>query len=470
MTVKQHSAISSKSRAIYPAVICFMVLLLASGICITFSLGHSHMEADYLKMLTAVVGMVFAAILFVCTLNARDDTHQGHTFAAISVLLVLNLFLTGIFDILYGKDGMGTAVFALQTLSSAVSTAMHFLFWTYQSTSLPKNRRQRYFNIWIYGLLLAYLGVLLTNPLTGILFHLDGEGQLCYNGELVEWIFFCAFYLSYLLYILSQRCPLKKKLILASFSAFPLLCLALTVMWSILGVPYEVSSLTYIFLLLAAYVVFFGDYIESKELLLRQKAEMAELKSELMLSQLNPHFIANTLNSIVALCRFDPPEAEKATRLFAGYLRENYVDMTGNQMIPFDKELQNIKNYIAIEQIRFPDLTTDYSISCTQFLIPTMTMQPLVENAITHGIHGSGLITISAAETPDAYTVRIADNGVGFSEPPRDGRKHLGIANCRSRLQMFCGGSLSIRNRISGGTECEIVIPKEGKDNEHSLH
>ena len=68
-------------------------------------------------------------------------------------------------------------------------------------------------------------------------------------------------------------------------------------------------------------MVFFGDYIESKELLLRQKAELAEIKSELMLSQLNPHFVANTLNSIVALCRFDPPEAEKATRLFAGYLR-----------------------------------------------------------------------------------------------------------------------------------------------------
>ena len=194
------------------------------------------------------------------------------------------------------------------------------------------------------------------------------------------------------------------------------------------------------------------------------------MKSELMLSQLNPHFVANTLNSIVALCRFAPTEAEKATRLFAGYLRENYVDMTGNQMIPFDKALQNLKNYIAIEQIRFPDLTTEYNISCTQFLIPPMTMQPLVENAITYGIHGSGLITISAAETPDAYVVCIADNGVGFSEQPQDGRKHMGIANCRNRLQMLCGGSLTIRNRDGGGAECEIVILKEGKENENTLH
>ena len=218
------------------------------------------------------------------------------------------------------------------------------------------------------------------------------------------------------------------------------------------------------------YVVFFCDYVESKNLLLRQKAEMAEMKSELILSQINPHFVANTLNSIVALCRFEPPEAERATRLLAGYLRENYVDMAGNQMIPFDKELQNIKNYIAIEQIRFPDLMVEYDVSCTQFFIPTMTIQPLVENAITHGIHGSGLIAISSAETPGAYVIRIADNGAGFSEQPGNGRKHLGIANCRSRLQIFRNSSLTIRNRDSGGTECEIVIPKEGKENESTLH
>ncbi len=470
MTEKKHSTISAKSRVIYLAMTCVIAVLLAAGICITFFLGLSHKEADYLKMLTAVVGMLFAAILFACNLNAWDDTHQGHIFAAISVLLVFNLLLTGVFDILDGKDGVGTAIFVLQTITSVVSTALHFLFWTYQSTSLPKNRRQRYYTVWIYGLLLIYLGVLVTNPLTGILFRLNAEGQLDYTGETLEWIFFSAFYLSYLLNILLQRCSLKKKLVLASFSVFPLLCLALTMIWSIRGIPYSVFSLTYIFLLLAAYVVFFGDYIESKGLLLRQKAEMAELKSELMLLQLNPHFVANTLNSIVALCRFDPPEAEKATRLFAGYLRENYVDMTGNQMIPFDKELQNLNNYIAIEQIRFPDLTMEYDLACTQFLIPTMTVQPLVENAITHGIHGSGLITISTAETPDAYVVCIEDNGVGFSEHPRDGKKHLGIANCRNKLQMFCGGSLMIRNRDSGGTECEIMIPKEGKENENTLH
>ena len=192
MTEKQHSTISAKRRAIYLVMTCVMVVLLAAGICITFSLGLSRMEADYLKMVTAVVGMLFASMLFAFSLNARDDMQQRNALAAISALLVFNLLLTGIFDVLDGKDGMGTALFALQTLSSVISTAMHFLFWTYQSTSLPKNRRQRYFTVWIYGLLLVYLGILMINPFAGILFRLDEKGQMDYSGEILEWIFISA--------------------------------------------------------------------------------------------------------------------------------------------------------------------------------------------------------------------------------------------------------------------------------------
>ena len=156
--------------------------------------------------------------------------------------------------------------------------------------------------------------------------------------------------------------------------------------------------------------------------------------------------------------------------MFAGYLRENYVDMSGNQMVPFEKALENMKNYIAIEQIRFPHLQAEYDISCTQFEIPTMTIQPLVENAITHGIHGKGKITISATETQSGYTVLVADNGVGYKEPPKGGRTHLGIANCRDRLRTLCGGSLTIRTGDEGGTVCEIIIPKGGTANEHTVH
>ncbi len=460
-----------RKKAIYIITGCVMATLLIFSLLVAFYRGLLNENGDYLKMLLAVVGMIFAIILFVCCcFNINDNTHQGDTLAAISVLLYFALLFSGMMDVFAGNTAARSAIMGLQTITAVCSTAVHFLFWRYQCASLPESRTQRSFTRWIYILIVAYLITLAINPFTGILFVVDASGNLVSTGETLEIIFISLFYLIFLIYILPQHCSLRKKISLASFAVLPMLVIVMTTVWYMAGIEYTIQSITYIFLLMAAYVVFFGDYIESKELLLRQQTALAEMKSQLMLSQLNPHFVANTLNSIVALCRFDPPEAERATRMFAGYLRENYVDMSGNQMVPFEKALDNMKNYIAIEQIRFPHLQAEYDITCTNFEIPTMTIQPLVENAITHGVHGRGKITISATEAQSGYTVLVADNGAGYQEPPEDGRTHFGIANCRDRLQTLCGGSLTIRTGTDGGTVCEITIPNGGKANEHSMH
>ncbi len=461
METTQSGAIPMRKKTIYIIMGCVMVALLIASIVMTFSFGLFREDADYLQMVIAVVGMLFAIILFTCCcFNIRDNTHQGDIFAAVSVLLYFCLLFSGAMDVLAGKGVAGSAIIALQTITSTCSTAVHLLFWRYQCASLPESRSQRHFTRWIYFLILSYLVMLAVNPFTGVLFVVDASGNLISTGEILEIIFMSLFYLTYLLYILPQHCSLRQKLSLASFALLPILVIVMTIVWYAAGIKYSILSITYIFLLMAAYVVFFCDYIKSKELLLRQKNVLAEMKSEMLLSQLNPHFVANTLNSIVALCRFDPPEAERAARMFAGYLRENYVDMAGSQMIPFEKELENLKNYIAIEQIRFPGLQAEYDISFTQFEIPTMTLQPLVENAISHGIHGKGKITITSAETQSCYIVIVSDNGEGYQNPPEGDRIHLGIAGCRERLQTLCEGSLTIGSGEGGGTVCEIKIPK----------
>ena len=467
----QSDVIYMRKKVIYIITGCVMSALLILSLLVAYSRGLLQENGDYIKMLFAATGMIFATILFICCcFNIHDNMHQVDTLAAISVLLYLALLLSGMIDVFGGNGTAGRTIMALQTITAVCSTAVHFLFWRYQCASLPESRTQKYFTRWIYFLIVAYLAVLAVNPFTGVLFVVDASGNLISTGETLEIIFISLFYLTFLLYILPQHCSLRKKLSLASFALLPMLVIVMTAVWYAAGIKYTIQSITYIFLLMATYVVFFGDYIESKELLLKQETALAEMKSQLMLSQLNPHFVANTLNSIVALCRFDPPEAEKATRMFAGYLRENYVDMEGNQMVPFEKALKNMKNYIAIEQIRFPDLQVKYDISCSQFDIPTMTIQPLVENAITHGIHGKGQIIISTAETLSDYMVIVKDNGVGYCEAPEDERTHLGIANCRERLKTLCGGSVSIHTGDDGGTVCEITIPKGGKSNEHSMH
>ena len=466
MTSKQHDTVSKARQAVYIGITVLMALLIIGSCTGIFRMDGPRTENAYLRQTIAVLGMLFAAILFIsCCVKLREDIRKGRIFAAVSALLYAVIFLSGVMDVTEGTAGAGRFLLAVQTAVSVISALIHLLFWFYQCASLPKSRTQRIFSCVVDTLILMYLAAVIVNLFTGFLFYTDDAGRISMPGVLWDMAVRLMFYLVYLLYTLPQKCTLKKKLALVSFAVFPLCSIIVFVIRDTAGAQTFLFSVPYIFLLLAAYVVFICDYGESQERYLRQKAELAELKTELMLLQINPHFIANTLNSVVALCRFDAREAERAARLLAGYLRENYVDMAGEQMIPFERELQNLKNYIAIEQIRFPDLRAEYEISCTQFLIPAMTVQPLLENAVNHGIKNKkdGLLRISACETQDAYLVRVEDNGAGFSELPRDTKGHVGIANTDARLRMLCSGSLTIRNRTGGGTECEILIPKEEK-------
>lgn len=211
METVQSGASLMRKKTAYIITLCAMGALLIASIVMTFSFGLLSEDTDYLQMALAVAGMLFAAILFVCCcFNLRDDTHQGDIFAAVSVLLYFCLFFSGAMDVLAGKDAAGSAIIALQTITAICSTAVHFLFWRYQCASLPENRARRYFTRWIYALILIYLAVLAVNPFTGVLFTVDESGNLISTGQTLEIIFISLFYLTYLLYILPQRCPLEK--------------------------------------------------------------------------------------------------------------------------------------------------------------------------------------------------------------------------------------------------------------------
>ena len=153
---------------------------------------------------------------------------------------------------------------------------------------------------------------------------------------------------------------------------------------------------------------------------------------------------------------------------FADYLRDNYAEMSEDAMIPFSTELEHIRNYLAIEQVRFPGLKVEYDVRNDAFLLPTLTVQPLVENAVRHGISkrrsSSGTVEITSLEDKDCYIIRIADNGVGFDPARQKDGKHIGIANAEARLMLLCEGTLTVTSQRGHGTVCEIRIPKGEKN------
>lgn len=189
---------------------------------------------------------------------------------------------------------------------------------------------------------------------------------------------------------------------------------------------------------------------------------------QIMLSQIKPHFLYNSLGAIEELCESDPQAARAATVTFSRYLRGNMTSISSASSIPFEKELSHTKFYLELEQIRFEDaLQVEYDISCTDFSIPTLTLEPLVENAVRHGVRGNedgrGTVTVSTRELPNRFEVSVTDDGPGFDpeEKPDDGHPHVGLSNVRERLMQVCGGTLVIESSIGRGTTATIVLPKK---------
>ena len=203
--------------------------------------------------------------------------------------------------------------------------------------------------------------------------------------------------------------------------------------------------------------------------------ELYEAKVSVMISQIQPHFMYNALTSIAMMCQIDPDTAQEATVTFADYLRGNMDSLKQTKPVPFETELEHLKKYLYIEKLRFADLLNiEYDIQTTGFYLPLLSIQPLVENAVKHGVgmkEDGGTVKISTRETETSYEVVIEDDGVGFdvNEQKDDGRSHVGMENTKKRLHDMCGAQVVITSVIGEGTTARVILPKEEQPNENTV-
>ena len=203
--------------------------------------------------------------------------------------------------------------------------------------------------------------------------------------------------------------------------------------------------------------------LETEKIVLN--AQLTESRVSTMMSQIRPHFIYNTLGSIEQLCNIDPEKAGELVHNFAKYLRGNFGELDNPKPILMSQEMEHVRHYISIENVRFPDMTFSFEMKSDDFHIPALTIQPIVENAIKHGLmklQKGGTIHVASYETDTHYCVRVEDNGVGFdTDVLLDERKHVGIRNIRGRLKAMVNGTLEICSTVGVGTTVLIKIPKE---------
>ncbi len=196
------------------------------------------------------------------------------------------------------------------------------------------------------------------------------------------------------------------------------------------------------------------------------EAQLAGARLERLQTQLHPHFLFNALNSVLPLVFRDRDAAALTISRLEELLRRS-LEADAAQLVPLSRELEFLEMYLEIQKTRFQDrlrVAFDVPADLRGARVPNLILQPIVENAIKHGVSaqpGAGSVEISARRLNGMLVLTVRDDGPGLTESPRTGGSGLGLANTRERLQQLYGDDhrLALENAVSGGVEVTLGLP-----------
>ncbi len=297
------------------------------------------------------------------------------------------------------------------------------------------------------------------NIFTGIFFTAENGVYLRSNTMIIsqgyQFIMFTAIFVTA---VASKKLNPREKIAFALYCVLPFIAI-------ILQNAFKGYAIAYASIIVAIEVLFVFIGVEKNFQISMQKEKIKDAQINIMLSQIQPHFVYNSLSAISTLITIDPEKAQEALDNFTEYLRRNLSSLTDVKLIPFEDELKHIETYISLEKLRFDDrINVIYDLKTTDFNVPVLSIQPIVENAIKHGILKKvegGTLKISTYEAEDSYVIVIEDNGVGFNnDDVKKEENHYGIDNIKYRIKNMCNGNLDIKSVINKGTIATITLKK----------
>ena len=311
-----------------------------------------------------------------------------------------------------------------------------------------------------------------TSPWTKLCFAIRESDFVLLRGPL--W-FVCFAFSGVLLADLLARTILRYRAMRKLEQWIPI-CVALTIIASVvldLHITAEPQPITYLTIAIIVGSVFFYIWLHLQFVREHERDLMAAQRIQIMMTQIQPHFLFNALNTIRALYAKDPPLADKTLEGFSTYLRQNLESLSQADLIPIARELEHTRLYAEIEVLRFPNIRVEYRIEDEDFRIPALTIQPLVENAIRHGVRSrrDGLVIVSTAKAAGGHSVTVEDNGVGF-DPGRAGSMggtHIGLQNVKERVERMCGGGMAVRSAPGKGASVTLLIPEASQTGRKEL-
>lgn len=420
-----------------------------------------------ITILAAGSAAIIAALLLVGVIISGDIRKRiTRCFAALLIFCLLGSLCEVATALLFGTPGEGIAVLIrlidfVNYLCSCIMLVA-FALYVYELLS-TKGAVSRWPVILVSAINCAYTLLLATAQVSQIFATLDANNN--YVLQKVFWVTFLPPVISFILLsmlIVSHRKRLRLREISSFFiyMTLPLLAYAVELLNPGVWVAYLSTAV-------ALFLIYVNIQMELKRELLKKDVELAESRITIMLSQIKPHYLYNSLVSIERLCDENPAEARVAIMDFADYLRGNMNSLTQQKPIRFSEELTHVRNYLSLELHRFRDrLHVKYDIGAEDFSLPALTLQPLVENAVRHGAQKRReptTVTITSREEPTCFVVSVIDNAEGFdlAALPDDKQAHIGIPNVRARLESH-GAHLELQSIRGKGTTASIFIPKEG--------
>ena len=310
----------------------------------------------------------------------------------------------------------------------------------------------------VAALWLGFFTMLNMTPFTPLFYYVSSENQFC-RGPLYPLMIGVLFAITVvnLIGVIRRRNRLSRRYYFAFLTGVLPMTIAMSIHFfvSVFGL----FALSIVIGALSMFSIIISDQIGQY---LRQQREIAHQRASIMVLQMRPHFIYNTMMSIYYLCKQDPDLAQQVTLDFTTYLRKNFNAIASENLIPFPEELEHTRAYLAVEQAQFEDsLLVDYDTPHTQFRLPPLTLQPIVENAVKHGMDqdaGPLRIFIRTRSTDSGSEIIVENNGADF-KPADDSEPHIALMNIQQRLEMMCRGSMTIMPREGGGTVVMLTIP-----------
>ena len=414
----------------------------------------------YVNIALDAFGLLVMVIILLSCVNEHFRGSRGTSMSFMALLV--SVIATLVSDLLSWVGEGNIELSTLTTVSNTAAVCFSYVaiicFMLYLRETINSKNRLLSALVWLFGALCAIMMVfLIANAFNEYAFYVNETGHYVRVENIMMSIIYLQFpILSFIAIVLALIfTKTSDKMIKPTFFMY--------IVFPVVGVLLDYFihglSLTYIGLVLSVLIIYANIYSQKQKMIEKQK-------NALMLSQINPHFVYNTLSTIASMCDISPKQAKYLTIDFSQYLRRNIGSLTSEDLIPFEAEMEHVACYLKIEKARFRErLNVIYATQSKDFCVPPLTVQPLVENAIKHGITkkaSGGTVKISTFEEEGSYVIEIIDDGVGFDTESAD--VHVGLENVKARVADMCRGTVTVKSTPNVGTRVTIKIPnKKGK-------